>query len=109
MFQELKFQLSTAILTILTLAAGVSAFINFQQQYKFRLPEDGVVWVDRAGKVEALYVKPGGPGANAGIHIGDHLSEIENVHLEKATDVAKVLVTIRSWNKAKYHLESRGV
>jgi hypothetical protein len=29
MFQELKFQLSTAILTILTLAAGVAAVANF--------------------------------------------------------------------------------
>src|ERR1043166_7621711 len=58
MFQELKFQLSTAILTILTLAAGVSAFINFQQQYKFRLPEDNVVWVEGGGHVEALYGKP---------------------------------------------------
>ena len=109
MFQELKFQLSTAILTILTLAAGVSAFINFQQQYKFRLPEDSVVWVDRGRNVEALYVRDGGPAANAGIHIGDRLLEIENVPIEKATDVAKVLVAIRSWNKAKYHLESRGV
>src|SRR5215471_19223491 len=107
MFQELKFQLSTAILTILTLAAGVAAFINFQQQYAFRLPEDSVVWVDRGGRVEALYVKPGGPGANAGVHVGDHLLQIENVDIRKATDVVKVLVAIRSWNKARYHLESR--
>jgi signal transduction histidine kinase len=109
MFQELKFQLSTAILTILTLAAGVSAFINFQQQYKFRLPEDGVIWVERGGSVEALYVKAAEPGANAGIHAGDHLLQIEGVPIEKATDVTKVLVRIGSWNKAKYHLESRGV
>jgi signal transduction histidine kinase len=109
MFQELKFQLSTAILTILTLAAGVSAFINFQQQYQFRLPEDGVVWVERSGHVEALYVKPGGPAANAGLHAGDRLIEIESVPIGKATDVAKVLVTIRSWNKARYHVASRGV
>ena len=47
MFQELKFQFSTAILTIVTLAAGVAAFINFQQQERFRLPDDGVIWVDR--------------------------------------------------------------
>ena len=56
MFQELKFQLSTAILTLLTLAAGVSAVINFQQQSRFRLPDDGVIWVDRAAGVEALDV-----------------------------------------------------
>ena len=73
MLQELKFQLSPAILTILTLAAGVSAFINFEQQNHFRLPEDGVVWVDRQGSVEALYVKPGSPGLNAGIHRTDRL------------------------------------
>src|SRR5437899_7343790 len=109
MFQELKFQLSTAILTILTLAASVAAFINFQQQYRFRLPEDGVVWVDRSGGVEALWVKAGGPGANAGIHAGDRILKIEGVPIEKAEDVTKVLVRIGSWLKASYHLRSRGV
>ena len=109
MFQELKFQLSTAILTILTLAAGVSAFINFQQQNRFRLPEDGVIWVDRQGAVEALYVKPGSPGRNAGIHQGDRLLDIDGAPIEQATDVAKVLVRIGAWSRAKYRLQSRGV
>jgi hypothetical protein len=109
MFQELKFQLSTAILTILTLAAGVAAFINFQQQNRFRLPEDGVIWVDRQGSVEALYVKPGSPGQNAGIHHGDRLVDIDTVPIEHATDVAKVLVRIGAWSRAKYRLQSRGV
>jgi len=40
MLQELKFQVSTAVLTILTLAAAVSAGINFQQQLRFRLPDE---------------------------------------------------------------------
>ena len=109
MLQELKFQLSTAILTILTLAAGVSAFINFQQQNKFRLPEDGVIWADRHAAVEALYVKPDSPGMTAGVHAGDHLLNIDGVKIEQATDVAKVLVRIGAWSKAKYRLRSRGV
>jgi signal transduction histidine kinase len=109
MLQELKFQLSTAILTILTLAAGVSAFINFQQQNHFRLPEDGVIWVDRQGSVEALYVKPGSPGLNAGIHRADRLLDIDGVKIEQATDVARVLVRIGAWSKAKYRVQSRGV
>jgi two-component system NtrC family sensor kinase len=109
MFQELKFQLSTAILTILTLAAGVSAFINFQQQNKFRLPEDGVVWVDRGSSVEALYVKPASPGKNAGLRVGDQLLDIDGVPIERATDVAKVLVRIGAWSRAKYRVESRNV
>src|SRR4051794_41802058 len=109
MFQELKFQLSTAILTILTLAAGVAAFINFEQQNKFRLPDDGIIWVDRQNTVEALYIKPGSPGMNAGIHKGDRLMDIEGVAVERATDVARLLASVRAWNKAKYRLQSRGV
>ena len=45
------------------LAAAASAIINFQQQHKFRLPDDGVVWVDRGSGVEALHVEPDGPGS----------------------------------------------
>ena len=66
MFQELKFQLSTAILTILTIAASGAALVNFQQTEKFRLPEDGVIWVDRDGGVEALSVRPAVKGRRPG-------------------------------------------
>src|SRR5260370_21239772 len=100
MFQELKFQLSTAILTILTLAAGVSAFINFQQQNRFRLPEDGVIWGDRQGSVEALYVKPRSPGQNAGIHQTDPLLDIDRAPLEHAPDLATILLRICRWSRA---------
>jgi signal transduction histidine kinase len=109
MFQELKFQLSTAILTIFTLAAAVSAFINFEQQYRFRLPEDGVVWVDRSGGVEALWVKADGPGAKAGIHVRDRLIDIEGVPIQKAEDVTKVLVRKGTWLPASYQVQTRGV
>src|SRR5215831_4390257 len=109
MFQELKFQFSTAILTILTLAAGVSALINFQQQNRFRLPEDGVIWVERNGAVEALWVKKGGPGYNAGILVGDHLLSIEHIPIKQAIDITKVLARVGPWGKAQYEVETRGV
>src|SRR5258708_31818898 len=64
MLQELKFQLSTAILTILTVAAAISASINFTQQWSFHLPDDGVTWIDRAGTVQALRVVPDSGGAH---------------------------------------------
>jgi two-component system NtrC family sensor kinase len=109
MFQELKFQLSTAILTILTLAAGVAAVINFDQQQRFRLPDDGVIWVERSGGVEALYVGPKSPAANAGIHAGDRLLTIQNVEVKKAIDVTKLLVGVGTYQWARYHLLSHGV
>jgi len=67
MLQELKFQLSTAILTILTVAAAISAGFNFEQQLRFRLPDDGVTWIDKIGpggqsRVQALRVAPDGRG-----------------------------------------------
>ena len=108
MLQELKFQLSTAILTILTLAAAAAAVINFEQQEKFRLPEDGVIWVDRATGVEALYVAAAGGAGKAGIHEGDRLRSIDGYRIVKAASVAQVLATLGSWSKADYLLNRGG-
>jgi two-component system NtrC family sensor kinase len=108
MFQELKFQLSTAILTLLTIAAGVSAVINFQQQSKFGLPDDGVIWVDRSVGVEALEVSKDQPAAKAGIKTGDLLVSINGSPIKGSIDVTKILVHIGAWNKADY-LVKRGV
>jgi len=108
MFQELKFQLSTAILTILTLAACVAAIVNFEQYEHLRLPDDGVIWVDRAGHVEALYVSPGGPASNY-VHAGDRLESIQGVPIQRALDVPQVLVRIGSWLPAKYVVDHGSV
>ncbi|MGA2133647.1 MAG: ATP-binding protein [Bryobacteraceae bacterium] len=102
MFQELKFQLSTAILTIITIAAAASAVINFQQQHRFRLADDGAVWVDRGHRVEALYVDPDGPAAHAGLKTGDTLLKINGATTGKAIDVPQILASVGAWNKAEY-------
>src|SRR5271165_331950 len=109
MLQELKFQLSTAILTILTLAASAAAVVNFSQYLHFRLPDDGVVWVDRSAGVEALHVSSASPGARAAIHPGDHLERIAGVPIQHALDVPKVLVRIGTWREATYTVNHSGV
>ncbi|HZT33597.1 MAG TPA: ATP-binding protein [Bryobacteraceae bacterium] len=109
MFQELKFQLSTAILTILTIAAAVFAGINFQQQYRFQLPDDGAIWVDRQGGVEALHIAKDSPAWNAGLRPRDGLLKINGTAIGHAVDVPQVLVAIGSWNKADYLVRRRGV
>lgn len=109
MFQELKFQLSTAILTILTVAAAVSACINLDGYYHFRLPEDGVIWVDRAAGVQALDVPAGSPGAKAGIHQGDWLRAIDGAPIHKAIEVTQVLLGRGVWRSATYVVKRGGV
>ena len=107
--RELKFQFSGALLMILTVAAAISAFINFQQQSKFRLPDDGVTWVDTAGGVSALHVVAGGPADKVGIERGDTVVKIAGAPIEKAIDVSQVLVRIGAYYQAKYTVRRAGV
>ena len=75
--RELRQQLVNALLMIVTVAAVIAAAINFQQQSKFHMPDDGVTWVDRQQGDQMLpiatYIAPGSPAEKAGIHEGDTL------------------------------------
>ena len=107
--RELKFQFSGALLMILTVAAVICAFINFQQQSRFGLPDDGVTWVDARGSVVAAYVAPGGPADRVGIRRGDQVTKIAGASIETATDVSRVLVRVGSYYSATYTLRRHGV
>jgi len=103
--KELKFQLSTALLTIATVAAVVVAAISFEQRLQFHgLPEDGAIWMDHPGGVQAEHVRPRSAAAVAGIHSGDWLLSINGEPIEHALDVTRILVRIGTWTKATYHL-----
>jgi len=107
--EELKRQFFSALLVILTAAAVISAGINFQQQRRFRLPDDGVVWMERGRQIVALHVTPDSPAARRGIRAGDRLLRINGAPVDQALDVARILVAIGAWNSAKYSLERGGV
>ena len=102
--KDLKSQLAGALIVTLTMAALVCAGINFQQQKLFRLPQDGVTWIDQGGAVKAYHVDPRGQGFKAGIHIGDTLRRINGLRIEKAQDVTQALVRLGAWSKPDYHL-----
>src|SRR5208337_1619748 len=107
MLQELKFQLSTAILTVLTIAAAIAAALNYQQIHRFRLPDDGVTWGDRAGssggnQVVALRVAPNGPADRAGIRVNDVLKSIQAAPVTDTSDVPRRLAYVGAWAKAAY-------
>lgn len=123
MLQELKFQLSTAILTVLTITAAIAAALNYQQIQRFRLPDDGVTWVDVRGSdvrahdgkimdashVRALRVVPNGPADRAGIRVGDVLETIQAAEIRDTSDVPQRLAYVGAWAKAAYVVRRAGV
>ena len=109
MLQDLRFQLSTAILTVLTFAAAIAVVLNYQQINKFRLPDDGVVWADQNGKVVAMRVVADGPADRAGIRAGDVVHLIQAAPIESAADVARRLAYTGAWAKAAYMIHRGGV
>ncbi len=109
MLQELRFQLSTALLTVLTITAAVAVGWNYEQIHKFRLPDDGVTWADRGGEVKALRVLPEGPADRAGIRANDILKSIQSVPVRDTADVPRRLAYIGAWAKVAYVVRRAGV
>ena len=107
--KELKQQLVSALLVILTVAAVVSAAINLQQQSKFHLPDDGVTWSEDGTKIVAVFVAPTSPGEKAGIRKGDTLLAVASVPILRALDVTAVLARLGPWKKADYRVIRQGV
>ncbi len=100
-------KLSTAILTVLTIAAGIAAALNYQQIHRFRLPDDGVTWGDQArqdgrSRVVALRVVPNGPADRAGIRVNDVLESIQAAPIADTSDVPRRLAYVGAWAKAAY-------
>src|SRR5580698_3624870 len=104
--KELKLQLVSALLVIVTVAAVIAAGFNFNQQNRYHLPDDGVIWVDQPSgetiRVVALRVQPGSPGAKAGLHAGDILLSIEGVKIQNSLQPAQVLARLGAWKTAQY-------
>jgi len=117
--RELKSQLISALLFILTVAAVSCAIINYRQQRTFQLPYDGVTWVDREvdrkidqpdrQHVTALHVEANGPADMQGLRTGDTLVSINGSPIRKVADIPNVLQRAGLWNKAEYLIRRNNV
>jgi two-component system NtrC family sensor kinase len=101
---SLRMRLGAVLLALLTLAAVVFAFLNFQQRSRFVLSDDGVTWMDTASGVAAWHVVPDSPAAKAGIKEGDVVQAVRGVSIRRATDVTRVLFRVVPWTEIKYSL-----
>ncbi|MGB8324570.1 MAG: histidine kinase N-terminal 7TM domain-containing protein, partial [Candidatus Acidiferrum sp.] len=104
------FQIRPAVLLfLLTAAAIVLAAINFQKESEFRVPYDGVWWVEHNGAVVADRVEAGEPGAKAGIKEGDHLVEIDQEPVKNTASQVQQMYRAGAWQKTTYSVVRKGV
>jgi two-component system, NtrC family, sensor kinase len=104
--KELKGQIIGALFVILTVASLIAGFTNFRQQFAYKLPTDGVTWVDRKtpeGKkyIVALDVQKGSSAERAGIHRWEVLDRIGGVKLDTALDIPRLLFG-KAWLTVEY-------
>ncbi|MCI0354237.1 MAG: PDZ domain-containing protein, partial [Acidobacteria bacterium] len=109
MKREMQVRLTAAVLGVFTVAAIVFAWINYQQEQRFPVPEDGVWWVEEGSQVRAARVQPGGPGERVGIRSGDILTAVNDQELRRIGALNRVMYRSGVWSKVTYTLVRQDV
>ena len=102
------FRVTTVALAVLSLVLVVFGALNFQQRSSYRLPDDGVSWMDSPDGVLAWMVAKDGPGARAGIREHDVLISIDGRPVDNAVDAARVIFQSGVWSMVTYELSRQG-
>src|ERR1700760_1997860 len=106
-------RLVATLLAVATVALGLFAVFNLQQEGQFQLPDDGVIWTETGSSVLpgliAMHVQPGGPGAQAGIEQGDLLTSVNDHPIDIGADLTRELKHTDVYGKADYSIIRRGV
>jgi len=109
MNRDFQVRFTAAFLMLLTAAAVVFAVVNFQKEREFQVPDDGIWWVEQAGKLTARQVEASGPGDKAGIRPGDQLVKINQQEIGSAAALSRQLYRVGSWSKATYSVLRQSV
>ena len=112
MNRDFQIRFTAGLLILLTTAAVVLAWINFQKEADFQIPSDGVWWMEQTGSdggVVAKRVEPNGPGDKAGIRVGDRLTAINQHDVKDTTARMRQVYRVGAWSKATYSLVRQSV
>ena len=102
MNRDFQIRFTAGLLIVLTAAACVFAWVNFQKDREFQVPYDGVWWVEHNGQLIADRVEANGPGDKAGIREGDHLTAINSREVKDTAGLGRQLYRAGAWSKATY-------
>src|SRR5271169_4988289 len=94
MNRDYQIRFTTILLTLLTVAAIVLGWINFQKEREFQVPSDGAWWVERAGSLFAERVEPDGPAQRAGVKVGDQLTAVDENKVNSTASMMRELYRV---------------
>src|SRR5579884_335460 len=109
MNKDFQVRFSAILLALVTAAAVVFAWINFQKERQFSVPYDGVWWVERGNYLIADRVNPNGPGAKAGIKVGDVLTAVAGQKVDRTPVLTRQLYRVGIYSKVTYSLTRHSV
>ncbi len=109
MNKEFQVRFSAVLLALATAAAMIFAWINFQKEREFAVPSDGVWWVEKGDALVAERVDPTGPGAKAGIKVGDELTAVAGQSANRTAALTRQLYRAGIYSKVTYSLTRHSV
>jgi PAS domain S-box-containing protein len=104
MNRESQVRFVAVVLFLLTVAAVVFAGFNLDAELKSAVPDDGVWWVEKGGRLTADRVDPNGSGARSGIKPGDQLVSVNGQEIQNTSGLERQLYRNGVWSKAAYSL-----
>ena len=109
MNRDFQIRFTAVLLALLTVAATYLAWVNFQKEREFPVPDDGVWWVEHSGRLVADRVDPMGPGDKGGIRPGDRLVAINQQNVPDMGALTRELYRSGAWSKATYSVVRNSV
>ena len=109
MARDLQSRFLFVVIALLSVAALVFAWINFQKEGEFESPYDGVWWVESGGHLQANRVDANGPGEKAGVKQGDLLMAVDGRNISNVGSLQQQLYRTGVWSKTTYSLVRHGI
>ncbi len=107
--RDLQTRFFAVFLALISVAAVVFAWINFQKAGEFSTPTDGVWWAEVGSHLQAQRVDPDSAGEKAGVKRGDLLISVDNHAISNVGSLERQLYRVGIWSKATYSLQRQGV
>ena len=109
MNRDFQIRFTAVLLALLTVSAAYLAWVNFQKEREYAVPNDGIFWMEHGGSLMADKVEPMGPGDKSGIRPGDRLTAINQQTVPDMASLAREMYRVGPWSKATYSVVRNSV